>query len=302
MRSLNAVAIALSFIGLSSFAQDDSSICTKDDIYVPISFELLDSDAQFGWVYRSLRPQLKVGSLEFRAKRAEVQDGKLNLGFCIPKLNPAPRFVLSTGPRTYDLASREVLNSPTGPSSMSRIYIAKQTRPDWVVIKSFDRFESKGTALPIFDLELFNFGKEHPGGEVKATFSEYGYACFAGSPRVKVDVEADIVGKRLALSSADPEFPEDLVTRSAVLSTDECPSNFTLQAALGRTGTLSPGVTRIRYGIIVAKGTPAGPETSLLLIAPSPASSPSTKVDVIRYFFSARSVSASVEGDGIWPK
>jgi hypothetical protein len=256
--------------------------CASAEVVLPIEFQFLDQDAQYEWVYASLSPRLKTPDLTLEPSRLEIHDGKMNMEFCLKEKDQSAVLEFLFGPRALSVAPRSPVRPSSAGAVLPQVFILRQKRPDWVIVKSYQRSTVNGSDYPVFDLELYNFGTDHNGGQVHLTVFEHGWMCDVGSPPKRIVVSVAMIGKRIRVSSADPEFPEDQLVRTAELitaSANDCAGNYDLNIDLGKTGVLHPGPTHIRY--IFRDTTP-----------------PSSQG--LAHRFKGRSYHLYVSGEGIW--
>ena len=282
MKQLFLIGYLIFFSGLTVLAQSPTKQnCPPNSVLVPVTYHFKDTDAQYAWIYQSLRPTLGG---ERAPISKNIEDGALKMTFCIPTPASTERLELKVGPRKYDLAVRPIIDIGGGAKKMSPIQLLKQPRPDWVIVKSINRLKPEASDLPSFEIELFNFGQAHPGGQVVFRASRFGYMCAEGSKPARVTVQVSLSGQRLQVASSDPEYPEELIKRNAELikNINWCAGNFSLRADFGPTGRLPAGPIRIRYTLkqAIADGSTANP------------------MDVKYYF--TRDYRLDVIGEGIW--
>jgi hypothetical protein len=323
MRSVVFLGLSVFYVIVHAVAQTPPPPrCAPDEILVPITYSFRDTDVQYAWAYHALHPTLTTSQAKHSPKSMNVVDGSLSMSFCIRMpvthqrliLRDGPdvyirtpatteRLILRVGPRVYDLVVRPITKNARGASEMSPLILVGQPRPDWVVVKSFERLQPESARLPSFELELFNFGQAHPGGHVQFESFEHGRACAFPSPPIRVTVQVSLSGQRLRIATSDPEYPEELVLRQAELNTHECRPNFTLRASFGPTGRLPPGPTRIRYTLREATVTqsresrPDNPNVPSLL---SNEEIEAIQTSGIEQYFQSRGYHLKVVGEGIW--
>lgn len=274
-----------------------AGVCEASEALIPIAFQFKDSDAQSSWVYKSLRPALVVGQRRLYPKNSDLVDGAVHLRFCAPLATLGDRFTLTVGPRNINLASRPITKEPGGASRMTDIALLDQTRPDWVVVKGLERLTSAQGGLPSFDIELFNFGPMHPGGRVQYQSGSYGWSCAVNQPGSRVTVQISLSGQRLRVASSDPEYPEELVERSAEVRSGYCGGNFDVTADFGPTGRIPPGPTRIRY-VLKSTGVIASSRRNSNTLLGGALSVPDLRA--AGGYFTTPSYQIQVTGEGIW--
>jgi hypothetical protein len=242
--------IWVSLLGVCSAWQSSASAeltgCDPSEVTVPIIYQFKEERYRLPWIYESLRASIATGEPRFTAKSVATLDGALNMTFCVREI-AGKSLTLRVGPRVHTLVARPV--QPNG--QMSLVRLLDQPGPDWLVLKSVQRLEVAGASLPAYELELVNFGPEHPGGEVAFEARNTSRRCAFPTPGVAVVVNVSLAGQRFGVASADPDFPQQQVVRKADLEENfaECLGNFRLTASFGQTGKLAPGATRIRYSI-----------------------------------------------------
>ena len=258
--------------------------CSPNTVSVPVTYHFKDTDAQYAWIYHSLNPTLAMVQDRVDPISTNIEDGALKMTFCIPVPAETERLILRVGPRAYDLAIRPITKLSSDLREMSPILLVEQPRPDWVIVKSAKRFETEASDLPSFEVELYNFGQAHSGGQVVFEAFHYWSLCARGSTPARVKVQVSLSGQRLRIASSDPEYPEELVTRDAELTKNinSCSANFYLRTDFGTTGRLPPGPIRIRYTLKRAEA-----KVSL------------TSSEQIKYYFT-RGYRLKVIGEGIW--
>lgn len=259
--------------------------CSPNTVSVPVTFHFRDTDAQYAWIYQSLRPTMAtVQQNRVAPISTNIENDALKMTFCIPEPAETERLILRVGPRAYDLAVRPITKLSSDGREMSPILLVEQPRPDWVIVKSAKRLETEASHLPSFEVELYNFGQAHSGGQVVFEAFHYWSACAMGSAPARVKVQVSLSGQRFRIASSDPEYPEELIKRDAELTKNinSCSANFHLRADFGTTGRLPPGPTRIRYTLKRAE-----------------AGVPLTNSEQIKYYFT-RDYQLKIIGEGIW--
>lgn len=245
------LAVLAAGFSVASLAQPSlPKACDKNRLLIPIEYGFKDVDAQAPWVYHSLKPSVSIGSETDSPLSIKIEDGVAKFAFCTKPTSQDTRLNFRAGPRSYELAPRPVTKGPNGQSTMATILLLNQVRPDWPVVQSIEQLDRSTSQLPSFDISIFNFGQPHGGGRVKFEALRLGSSCAFGSPPSRVEVQVSLVGQRLQVTSSDPEYPEEQITRAASLETaisNSCSFNYRLLADFGPTGKLSTGPNRIRY-------------------------------------------------------
>ncbi len=288
--------------------------CGDEEAALPVQFKFEDIDARQDWVYRSLDPRLELSGSLLTPQRTDIDDGTLHLIFCIPIKMANHRSRLRIGPRAYSISPRQELDHQVSIESLPRVYLLRQENPDWVILKSYIRLQPAGSNLPVFDLELFNFGKPHPGGQVDLRIFESGSNCITASRAFRVLVEVSLSENKLTVSSGDPEFPEEQIQRQAKLVTGTCGDNYSFSMDLGVTGPLENGPFRIRYVVREAKYVGLDHDRDRPMLGREDDGGSRLRSDLLSYFrglrvrsnlpsyFRGRRVEMKVSGDGIWPQ
>ena len=249
--------------------------CTDQDVVFPLVFQFADSTAQLDWIYGSLEPKLSHSSgASYTPASARVVDGTYQLTFCVPAGQARDAFVATLGPIKLQIAARPVsvitseraareTNLRAGDRAIPTVFFLDQPGPNWVIVRSIRRVSlDKPAERWLLEVEIMNFGQEHPGASVGLGLYEGGVACASPSGGVTVPVVITVSQSTVRVASADPEYRE-LESREAELESNPCSDGSTLKASLGSTGALAPGLTRLRYSIkTVIAATDARPAGS----------------------------------------
>ena len=273
------------FAGKAAFANTNPpGACPPAQIATQVEYEFKDLDLRQDWIYSSLRPTVGYGSLVSRALNIGTKNGRATFAFCLPSEIASKTMEFHFGSQSVTIEPRPITNAEGTQPQMAQIFLFSQPRPTWVIVKSATRASASGDSPAIYELELYNFGAVHPGGEVRYSSQDLSGRCaFPASPN-RVTVQVAIVGQRLKVQSNDPEYAEDLVSRQAELeqNSNQCAGNFKLNVSLGKTGRLQPGPVRIRYVFreVMDSAKPLN-------------------VTISKYFLSTR-FRLQVDGDDIW--
>jgi hypothetical protein len=302
MRPRYRAALALLLTLATSLAHAGSiATCGATQTLVPITFRFQDDPmTQAAWVLASLRPTLVLEQRGLSPETTEIRDGTLILRFCAPTAQISDRFTLTIGPRSLLLAARPIAKASDGSGQMAEISLLDQPRPNWVIVKSIERLTRPSGGLPSFDVELFNFGTDHPGGRVQYTAGSHRFSCMFGQPGQRVTVQVSLSGQRLRIASSDPEYPEEMIERPAEVRSGYCGSNFDVTADFGTTGRLPSGPTRIRYTLRATGAAKSDPAKTAPMA--SPLGLPGLSgVAVLGGYFPADGYRIKIVGEGIWP-
>ncbi len=241
----------------SAAEQNAVAACTADQVSIPIEYRFKDLDVQHDWIYRSLRATLEIDGTKLAPRDMRFKDGGETLSFCAPlKTVTTAQMLLHVGPMVLAIEPRPIVRDATKLGRMAPIRLEAQPRPNWVVVKSATRLAVVGESLGVFEVELMNFGSSHAGGDVRYLAQDTSGHCAFPSPTNKVIVGVSISGQRVKITSADPDYPEDVVERQGTLerNVNQCAGNYKLDAPLGKTGILATGPTRIRYALRPSTG------------------------------------------------
>ena len=264
MNRLSIQKIGLLFFAFAMYYPSIAyGVCAEGEIRIPIEFQFAAPDLREDWIYRSTLPRLLVKKQHvtiLAPERESTTFGIYSADFCVDSEILARGFKVRFGPRETTISPR-----PVDPktNTMTTIRLLEQPRPDWVVIKSIKKLTLATSALPVFDVEISNFGKPYSGASVRLQARYEPIGCASNSVIELIPVTVSAVKSRIKVTSADPEFPTQQIDRNASIAASGC--GFDLSVDLGTVGTIPEGPSRLRYEIRRARIPDSKPHDKRLL-------------------------------------
>ncbi len=145
-----------------------SESSSSDVVQIAAEFQFSSNAASVEWMYRSLRPRLKIGRQNFTPKNVSIDEKSLNSVFCIEDGHlpeKGGRFFFDIGPRQYSIVLRPIvpytkLRPSMGASALSegqmKVSIIDQEVPTWITLRQGRLLRAAGGAI-LVELTLHNW-------------------------------------------------------------------------------------------------------------------------------------------------